>query len=75
MSVLAKEESSNAAFVSSINAINQSTPEVPLPPKPKVTIQEPPATINSIEGRFPASATKVKLNSILSHNNNQANKK
>ena len=75
MSVLAKEEASNAAFVSSLNALNpaQIAPPAQLPPKPSVTFEPPAATINSLTGMFPASATRVKLNSILTHNN-KANK-
>jgi hypothetical protein len=69
MSVLAKEESGNAAFVASINALQAPTSTQP---SPSANQQAPPntATIGSLTSLFPGSATKVQLNSILRHNPN-----
>jgi hypothetical protein len=69
MSVLAKEESANATLVASLQSINPTPP--PLPPAPaNQAVLPPPATTNvaALNVRFPASATRVKLNSILKHN-------
>lgn len=68
MSVLAKEETTNAAFVSSLNAINGTPAQLP-PTPPPIPAQPPTSTVGSLSVRFPASATKVKLNSILKHGN------
>ena len=68
MSVLAKEETSNAAFIASLTAMNAP----PLPPASSTPVPPTPpqnTTISSLNAHFPASATKVKLNSILKHNN------
>jgi hypothetical protein len=66
MTVLAKEESSNAAFVSSLNSL-QSQGTVPLPPPPaqQQGSSSQPTSIAALTAHFPASATKVQLNSIL----------
>jgi hypothetical protein len=71
MGVLAREENSNAAFVSSLNSAQlppatQTAPPVPPP------AQQP--SVGSLNARFPGSATRVQLNSILKHNPN-SNKK
>jgi hypothetical protein len=73
MSVLAKEETSNAAFVSSISSINtQSTTPLPPPPNGSTsTSQSNGRQVASLSAHFPNSATKVQLNSILKHNNNK----
>ena len=68
MSVLAKEESTNAAFVASLNALNSPPPQLPPAPTPQ-QVQPPTSTVGSLNVRFPASATKVKLNSILKNGN------
>jgi hypothetical protein len=68
MSVLAREESNNASFVASINALNKT----PLPPAPPTDVPSPPTdntTVGALNAHFPASATKVKLNSILKNGN------
>ncbi len=65
MSVLAGEETNNAAFVSSLSNAQASQPA--LPPNPP-SQQTPAPTVGALNARFPASATKVQLNSILSHN-------
>jgi hypothetical protein len=73
MSVLAKEETSNAALVASLSSIN--TP--PLPPPPASSATPSPATnstVGSLNVQFPASATRVRLNSIMNHNNNNKSK-
>ena len=66
MSVLAKEEIPNAAFIASLQAAQSATPiqAAGTTPNP-VAPPAPTATINSITARFPGSATKVTLNSIL----------
>lgn len=70
MSVLAKEENSNAAFISSLTALN--TPNAAtLPPPPPAQLPTPPkdaSTVSSLSVKFPASATRIKMNSILKHN-------
>ena len=74
MSVLAKEETSNAAFISSLNALHSSPPA--LPPAPITAALTPPSgtpIISSLNVQFPATATRVKLNSILKHNNKNSN--
>ena len=71
MSVLAKEEIPNAAFIASLQAAQSATPiqAAGTTPNPVAPLA-PTATINSITARFPASATKVTLNSILKKSNN-----
>ena len=64
MSVLAKEETTNAALISSL------TTSVTLPPPATTPIPTPPpqaSNIASLNVKFPASATKIKMNSILKH--------
>jgi hypothetical protein len=66
MAVLAKEETTNAAFVNTMNSTqtsqsSQATSSIPPPPAQQ-------STVGSVNARFPASATRVQLNSILKHN-------
>jgi hypothetical protein len=74
MSVLAKEETTNAAFAATIGAMQSSS----LPPAPNATPAPAPAAstamVGSLTSHFPGSATKVQLNSILRHNNNSQKK-
>jgi hypothetical protein len=71
MAVLAKEENSNAAFVSTINALQsaQSTP----PPLSNDSSKSS-ASVGALSTNFPVSATKVQLNSILHHHNGKSKK-
>ena len=72
MSVLAKEETTNAAFVSTLNAMK--SPPITFPPAPAPTPVAPPApSVGSLNATFPGSATRVRLNSILKHGNNPNN--
>jgi hypothetical protein len=66
MAVLAKEETTNAAFISSLNTIGTQS----LPPPASGTVMQPPAStpqVAALSAHFPGSATKVKLNSIIQH--------
>jgi hypothetical protein len=67
MSVLAKEETSNAAFVSTITALQSAQTTT----SPTNDSSNAPASVGALSSQFPVSATKVQLNSILRHNNNK----
>ena len=70
MSMLAKEESNNASFVYSPNALQKA----PLLPNHPTNIPSPPTennTVSALHTHFTASATKVKLNSILKNGHNK----
>jgi hypothetical protein len=69
MSVLAKEETTNAAFATSISSINQGTSSLPPSNNSTTPSSSTGNQVAALSAHFPGSATKVKLNSILKHNN------